>query len=79
MAAVAVAVAITYTVLATLGIRRPGNVVGVEPYAVGAGLNLLALLGGIYWRDLGIAARSLLVVRILRGHRHRVGAPTSHF
>ena len=55
------AVAVIYTVLATLSLLRPVNAGGLENYPVVVGLDLLALLGAMYWRDLGAGLRLVVL------------------
>ncbi len=54
-------IAIIHTIAATLSLVHPTKVGGVENYPILAGLDLLGLLGGMYWRTLSRTARSSLV------------------
>jgi hypothetical protein len=54
-------VAVSYTVAATLSLVHSSKVAGIINYPVVAGLDLLGLLSGMYWRTLSQAARAVLV------------------
>lgn len=58
---VAGTVAVVYTIAATLSLVRLVSVGGTENYPVVAALDLLGLLGGMYWHNLNKALRSVLV------------------
>lgn len=53
----AVLIAVMYTSCATLALERPLNVAGLENYPVVPGLDLLAVLGAMYWAGLRPAMR----------------------
>lgn len=57
----AVAVAVTYTAIATLGLRPNPSAAGFGQYAVVPGLDLLGLLGAMYWRYLKTPTRVLVL------------------
>lgn len=58
--AAAVVVAVSHTALATVTVRAPLNPAGLPSYAVVNSLDMLGLLGGLYWQSLKWAARWLL-------------------
>ncbi len=57
----AAGIALAYTCCATLALLRPWNVAGLENYPVVAGLDILAILGAMYWAGLRSTTRWLVV------------------
>jgi hypothetical protein len=57
----AVVVGLAYAVTGTLGLTHAVDEAGVENYPVDAGLELLALLAGMYWVGLGNLTRSVAI------------------
>lgn len=56
----AVVVAVSHTVVATLTMRSPLNAGGMPNYIVPASMDILGLLGGVYWQSLERGARWIL-------------------